>query len=156
MSIHIRGPIQLKEAAVYNLSNDNKWKREIAKAQKKARAHHGHQHMHKAKKEKRAEWITATINGDVVSWEKIGNYGPKTDAPAAAAPTSAPNANAAAAAASPASTGTNSADFNVKMPEGTSGQDWDRIAYYNAENQTSENMVFMGNYGGQQSGVWDT
>jgi hypothetical protein len=29
------------------------------------------------------------------------------------------------------------------------------VAYYNAEKQVSENIVFMGNYGGQGSGVWD-
>lgn len=142
----------MKEAAVYNLSNDNKIKRATALAQKKAAAHHGHKHMHRALKEqkKRAEWITATINGDVVSWEKVGNYGPKTDAPPAA------NAAAAAPTAAPAEANNKFGDFKINMPEGHSGQAWDRVAYYNAESQTSENMVFMGNYGGQGSGTWDT
>lgn len=35
------------------------------------------------------------------------------------------------------------------------GGRWDRVAYYNAESQAVENMVFMGNYGGQGSGVFD-
>lgn len=36
------------------------------------------------------------------------------------------------------------------------GMPWERIAYYNAEKQEVDNMMFMGNYGGQGSGVFDT
>lgn len=46
-----------------------------------------------------------------------------------------------------------------KKPSGKpapSGSDWDRVAYYNAVKQVSENIVFMGNHGGQGSGVFDT
>lgn len=156
--MHFRGPINVKEFAVYNLSEDNKRKRELVKAEKSKRQHHhGHQHLHEAKKNKRTEWITATINGDVVSWEKVW-YGPKTEAPAAAAPTApaaAPvaNANAHKDASSTANSGSGAAP---KPKPAASGKDWDRISYYNAETQEAENVVFLGNYGGQGSGKWDT
>ncbi|KAJ6442944.1 Protein TOS1 [Purpureocillium lavendulum] len=35
------------------------------------------------------------------------------------------------------------------------GNNWNRVAYYNAERRQADNMVFMGNYGGQGSGVFD-
>lgn len=34
-----------------------------------------------------------------------------------------------------------------------SGSAWDRVAYYNAEKQSAEGLVFMGNYGNPES--WD-
>lgn len=145
LSLHFRGPLNLKEVAVYYLSKDNKEKRDAVLAEKEKRAirhAHGHQQLHEAKKKKRTEWITATINGDVVSWEKVW-YGPKTDSPAPAAPTApAANANAAASAV-------------PKPRPAASGKDWDRVSYYNSETQEAENVVFLGNYGGQGSGVWD-
>lgn len=36
-------------------------------------------------------------------------------------------------------------------PAGT----FDRISYYNAGSQTVDNVTFLGNYGGQGSGVFD-
>lgn len=95
--------------------------------------------------------ITATINGDVVSWEKV-YYGPKTDPPAPAA-TPAP---AAAAAAAPAANFKASEVKNNKSPKPHTGQAWERTSYYNSEKKQADNMVFMGNYGGQKSGVFDT
>jgi len=36
-----------------------------------------------------------------------------------------------------------------------SSQVYERIAYYDSESQTNDNLVFLGNYGGQGSGVSD-
>lgn len=36
-----------------------------------------------------------------------------------------------------------------------SSQVYERIAYYDSESQTNDNLVFLGNYGGQGSGVFD-
>ncbi|KGQ12061.1 Protein TOS1 [Beauveria bassiana D1-5] len=133
LSLHFRGPIHLKEVAVYTLSSKNKQRRQEVAAEKTKRGH-GHQQFHEAKKmmkNKRTEWITATINGDVVSWEKV-NYGPPTAAPPP--PRLLP----------------------MPMPPAASGKDWDRTSYYNAETQEAENLVFLANYGGQGSGVFDT
>ncbi|PMB65935.1 PGA52-like protein [Beauveria bassiana] len=168
LSLHFRGPIHLKEVAVYTLSSKNKQRRQEVAAEKTKRGH-GHQQFHEAKKmmkkNKRTEWITATINGDVVSWEKV-NYGPPTAAPpppaaAAAAPTvpaAAPvaNANAGVEASNPGPAPAVPAGAATKAKPAASGKDWDRTSYYNAETQEAENLVFLANYGGQGSGVFDT
>ncbi|KAJ6785544.1 hypothetical protein PWT90_09739 [Aphanocladium album] len=166
LSLHFRGPLNLKEVAVYSLSNENKKKREVVLADKAKRSHghaRGHQHLHQAKKNKRTEWVTATISGDVVSWEKV-YYGPTSAAPAPAVaptvPASAPvakvNYNAGAASSgSDASSSAGSGGAPQPKPA-ASGQDWDRTSYYNADTQEAENLVFLGNYGGQNSGVFDT
>src|SRR4051812_16812702 len=82
ISLHFRGPLVLKQFAVYKPEDTKKAKRSIAHRR------HGHAHFHERDGEdveiqKRAEeekqkrdagkWITATINGDVVSW--INGYG---------------------------------------------------------------------------------
>lgn len=116
--------------------------------------------MHRAKKDKRTEWITATINGDVVSWTKV-YYGPTAAAPA---PDVAPTVPAAAPPAAnvnynaePDTNGSSSGSGSAPQPKpASSGKDWDRTSYYNAETQEAENLVFVGNYGGQFSGVFDT
>ena len=33
--------------------------------------------------------------------------------------------------------------------------DWERTAYYSSEQQVADNIVFLGNYGGEGSGVFD-
>ncbi|KAJ3498421.1 hypothetical protein NLG97_g1128 [Lecanicillium saksenae] len=174
LSMHFRGPLSLKEFAVYSLSNENKKKREIVLAEKEKRNNghaHGHQQLHQARKKKRTEWITATINGDVVSWEKV-YYGPTPAAPApavaptvpasapveppAAAPVANANYNAGAASGNSASSSPAGAGAAPQPKPAASGQDWDRTSYYNADTQQAENLVFLGNYGGQGSGVFDT
>ncbi|RSL72509.1 hypothetical protein BHE90_010657 [Fusarium euwallaceae] len=56
---------------------------------------HRHRHQHV---QKRAEWVTATIDGQVVSWEN-NYFGPVSQAPAAAAPAAAATTQASAPAA---------------------------------------------------------
>ncbi|KAF4453590.1 putative serine-rich protein C13G6.10c [Fusarium austroafricanum] len=48
----------------------------------------GHRHAHQQHAQKRGEWITATINGQVVSWEN-NYYGPGGAPPAATQPAAA-------------------------------------------------------------------
>lgn len=131
---------------------------------------HGHKHLHRhAQRDK----VFATINGKVVSWENNW-FGPP---PAAQPPTTPPAAKPAAGAALKADNPDKSAgsdkpkaqlesqseskpksesDRKHKGKPAASGSDWDRVAYYNAEKQIAENMIFMGNYGGSGSGVFDT
>ncbi|RMJ17108.1 hypothetical protein CDV36_003190 [Fusarium kuroshium] len=173
LSVHVRGPFNLKEFAVYHLGSDNK-KRDIAPSPHVHARRHGHQHFHEQRKKKRAEWITATIDGQVVSWEN-NYFGPATQAapaPAAAAPTqvaqepAAPKAEAEEEVA-PAKT---SAKTSIKAPATSGGSQskpkktkttaatggaWARTSYYNAEQQAADNIVFLGNYGGDGSGVFD-
>ncbi|KAG6231039.1 hypothetical protein E4U34_006579 [Claviceps purpurea] len=188
LSIHIRGPISVKEVAVYNLAAhhgkrdveadeaDNEPKAESSPQVADAHpAHnhghgHGHKHLHRhAQRDK----VFATINGKVVSWENNW-FGPP---PAAQPPTTPPAAKPAAGAALKADNPDKSAgsdkpkaqlesqseskpksesDRKHKGKPAASGSDWDRVAYYNAEKQIAENMIFMGNYGGSGSGVFDT
>lgn len=117
-----------------------------------ARHEHGHQHLHRAHRGKRADMVIATIDGKVVSWENNW-FGAPTDKPAAApVPTVQAGAGAAAVPSSSNKSGGSKKPTGKPAP---SGSDWDRVAFYNAEAQTAENIVFMANYGGQGSGVWD-
>lgn len=61
-----------------------------------------------------------------------------------------------AAAASPMEGIANAVKDIGKSKGKSSGLDWDRVAYYNAGTQEVDNMIFMANYGGQGSGVFDT
>ncbi|CAM1504307.1 Fc.00g018980.m01.CDS01 [Cosmosporella sp. VM-42] len=185
LSLHVRGPFNLKEVAVYHLASDNK-KRDLTPSSHVHARRHGHAHFHEQRKHKRAEWITATINGQVVSWEN-NYFGPATEAaPAPAVPTTkavdnaavpeseptsvAPVApapsEAAPSEAAPSVAAPSKKASSSPKPKATSsstpssntgaGGDWDRTSYYNAEQQVADNIIFLGNYGGQGSGVWDT
>lgn len=96
LSIHVRGPINLKEFAVYNLGGAAK-REEAESTHIHARRHgHGHAHAHLHDRDE-------------------------------------------------------SSESSLVARAGT----WNRGAYYNAASQTANNLVFLGNYGGQGSGVWD-
>ena len=127
IAMHIRGPVHLKQFAVYYQNPAAPKKREPI------RKRHGHQHAHKHREveEKRADqWITATINGQVVSW--LNEASP---AAAAATPPPAPQGN-------------------TQSPGDSTG-DWLRTGYYNAAAQTLANLTFLNNMGGQGSGTFD-
>lgn len=156
LSLHFRGPLNLKEFAVYTPSSQSKWKRDEGEA-KKPESAHGHHRIHAVKKkqrqQKRADWVTATIDGKVVSWENNWFGGQPSTAPAAAPASPTATASAPADSANPPPV---SAPAAAPRPKpAASGQDWDRTSYYSADSQTAENLVFLGNYGGQGSGVWD-
>ncbi|POR32729.1 Protein TOS1 [Tolypocladium paradoxum] len=134
LSIHIRGPFQLKEAAVYNLAPKNGRDTEVPRRVRPRQVH---------EPQKKADVVVATIDGKVVSWENNWFGGSPTKAPA---PVATPPAHPPPAYPPPAYPPTN---------PGPSGSAWNRVAYYNAEKKVVENMVFLGNYGGQGSGVFD-
>ncbi|KAK3393799.1 TOS1 protein [Podospora didyma] len=150
---------------------------------KRRGGHHGHGHGKKRhaaeqqeEKKKRDDhpiiWVTATIDGKVVSW--INNYwGPEaTPAPApAAVPAPAappvnvpavptPPAAAAAPKPTPAAAAAAAAPEVVEaafVPGASSGSgsgDFVRTGYYNAAQGKSQGLTFLGNYGGQGSGEW--
>lgn len=116
-----------------------------------------HQHANKARQpdpenveEKRAvgDWVTATIDGQVVSWQNQYAGGPAPTSPTgAAAPAANPaTGNQAGNAASPAAPAP-----TVNLGSGT----WGRQAYYNAASGVADGLVFLNNMGGQGSGVFD-
>lgn len=167
VSIHFRGPIALKQFAVYTPgSSSSKAKRAV---HNHAHAHaHNHAHFHE-KREPVPEpepqtWVTATIDGVAVSW--VNNYTPGA---AAATSTTAAAASAAttfatsvapvkAAVTSILSSAVAAATSAVAAVENlvVSGGSWEQVGYYNSEAGSSTGLTFMGNHGGSGSGVWDT
>ncbi|KAI2604684.1 putative TOS1-like glycosyl hydrolase-domain-containing protein [Hypoxylon sp. NC1633] len=156
LTLHFRGPLELKSIAVYTPS---KGKRDVPKPHSKR---HGHQHLHKKhheqKAEKREDIVTATIDGVVQTW--VNNYlgpGAATADPAPAATTAAavPANDAVKASDSETSSATKSSksSSSVSVPAG----DFERIAYYSAKDQIADGLVFLGNLGDPAiSGTWDT
>jgi hypothetical protein len=132
---------------------------------------HGHGHLHGQHNKKRGEWITATINGQVVSWENTWYGGPATQAaaaPVAAAPTKAASNHASKPKPKPKVEKKplkSNAKPVVEKPKKASGSKtnayptpggrWKRTSYYNSQRRVADNVMFMGNYGGEGSGVFD-
>lgn len=176
VSMHFRGPMNLKQFAVYTPSaapSKAKLARRTAHERRHAHAHgHGHAHLHHARdaaaKEKRAvgDMVTAVINGQAVSWinEYDGDTAPTyadTSAASLAASTasaSAPDAyisaDSSSAASSVASASAYSSSSSFDDDSSSSGG-WIRQAYYDASAGTSEGLVFLNHQGGSGSGVFD-
>ncbi|OAA46888.1 hypothetical protein NOR_02524 [Metarhizium rileyi] len=174
LSLHFRGPLHLKQFAVYNLASsrkrdqvapgpdsgnsDNETQIEQGEPSNvSARQKHGHRFIHRALRAERADIVTATIYGKVVTWENnyFGGAATSTPAspPAATLQTGAAIVDTDATSEKPSATKASDKPTETLAPPRS---DWDRVAYYNAEKQESENVVFMGNHGGQGSGVFDT
>ncbi|KAI0170440.1 putative TOS1-like glycosyl hydrolase-domain-containing protein [Pestalotiopsis sp. NC0098] len=157
LSVHIRGPTQLKQFAVYTPNTASTKKRQEHKSHVHKR--HGHQHLHKKhteaqKEEARAvgDVVTAVIDGQTVSW--VNTYSGESD-------DSADSASAATTTA--AATSTTSKAKSSKTSATSTGTaaaatgDYQRIAYYNAEEGTADGVTFVGAWGGVAgSGTWDT
>ncbi|KAF5027754.1 hypothetical protein F66182_132 [Fusarium sp. NRRL 66182] len=165
LSVHVRGPFNLKEFAVYNLGSSQK-KRDTVPSPH-IHAHHGHGHLHEQRKQKRGEWITATIDGKVVSWKNNWYGSPATQAAAAVptefvklpAPKPKPDTyeekKPAQSNANPGYEKPEAEDGSNINPKPAVGGGWKRTAYYNAQRRVADNVIFMGNYGGEGSGVFD-
>ncbi|KAI0178834.1 putative TOS1-like glycosyl hydrolase-domain-containing protein [Hypoxylon sp. FL1284] len=158
LTMHFRGPVSVKSVAVY-LPNGDK-KRDVPKPHSKR---HGHQHLHKKHhehvhgEEKRADIVSAVIDGVLQTWEN--NYfgpstatGESTATATAATPAITPAAESDKSSSKPADSAktSTSADY---VPVG----DYGRVAYYNAKDQVADGLVFLGNKGDSAlSGTWDT
>ena len=155
MTLHFRGPLELKSVAVYTPS---KGKRDVPQPHSKR---HGHQHLHKKhhehEAEKRADMVTAVIDGVTVSWENNWFGGASTPAPAATAAA----VSAASVKGSPAESASKSKTSSSKSKSSSSASvpagDYERVAYYSAKEQVADGLVFLGNLGDPAlSGTWDT
>lgn len=156
LSVHIRGPTKLKTFAVYTPKSSSTKKRDAQKPKSHAKRH-GHQHLHKkqSEKEKRdGDMVIATIDGQIVSWvnDYTGEAATTTTAAAAAATFVKSGKTTTAAAAAASSSSSSSSSDNTTVADG----DYERIGYYEASSGTADGITFLGNYGGQGSGVWDT
>jgi hypothetical protein len=121
---------------------------------------HAHQHVHARDKdavtiqehhiveEKRAvgDIVTATIDGQVVSW--TNEYAGPSAVPTPVAGAGSPAVQMAAPASSYVAL---SAQPSINAGSGN----WGRQAYYNATSQTASGLVFLNHMGGQGSGVFD-
>jgi hypothetical protein len=147
----VRGPTQLKNFAVYTLKASTK-KRSEPKSHKR----HGHQHLHKKhheeQEEKRAvgDVVTATIDGQVVTWlNEYTGEATTTAVAAAAAATYVKSSNTNTAVASTTTSGSVTAENYIP------GGDYERVGYYSADTLEADGIAFLGNYGGQGSGCFD-
>lgn len=106
--------------------------------------------------EKRAEMVTAVINGVVQTWEN-NYFGPAATATAkASAATYAAGTTAATSAKSSKTTAAAAASASADTSFDDVG-DFKRAAYYNAAEQVADGLVFLGNVGDDAvSGTFDT
>ncbi|KAJ9610559.1 target of Sbf [Cladophialophora chaetospira] len=160
VSWHFRGPIQLKQFAFYTAGSGNS-KRSTNSNPHQRRYAHKHLHNpgppniddgkeeHQEHRRGVGDWVTATINGEVVSWQNQYTGGAAaTPAPAAnndGGQRVAPGSASAAYSAPPPAASMNAGSGN-----------WGRQSYYNAEQGTADGLVFLNYHGGEGSGVFDT
>ena len=169
--------------AVYTPNTtDTTASRKVRRNVHERRAHgHGHRHAHlhhrdapvdaAAEAEKRAvgDVVVVTMNGQAVSWINMWDGTTwetalpttSTSSLAASTPTSAVAADTTAVSTAAASSVDYSEPTTVASSAASSAStpaasgDWTRTAYYDADSQTSTGITFLGNYGGQGSGVFD-
>ena len=184
LSLHVRGPTWLKQVAVYTFDTPSDSKRN-AKRNTHGRRHAGHQYLHghhgKAKevrerqhgndyaKRSVGELVSATIDGQLVSWTNMyAGPGVATNLPSPAispivaqydemndsSPGTTNVANAEQPMVSP-TVATSSlqvspitaASSAMASSEASSGS-WARQAYYNAADGTSQGITFLNHFGG--------
>ncbi|OAP63451.1 hypothetical protein AYL99_02678 [Fonsecaea erecta] len=163
VSWHFRGPIQLKQFAFYTPGSGNT-KRSLHPNPQQRPYPHKHLHnprghgpgefgsdKHVESKRGVGDWVTATIDGQVVSW--INQYaGPGAAGATPAAGNGGDNSQRLAP-------GSASSAYSAPPPQASmnagSGQ-WGRQAYYMAEQGVADGLVFLNHHGGEGSGVFDT
>lgn len=170
VSMHFRGPLNLKQFAVYTPSSSSTKAKMVRRSPERRHAHgHGHAHLHHArdaaaKEEKRGlgDIVTAVIDGEVVTWanEYAGGAATSTAAAVSSVATSAPAAyssvaSAASSAASASAYSSSSSSDDDDSSSSSSGSGWTRQAYYDSEAGTSDGLVFLNHEGGSGSGVFD-
>ncbi|KAF4636863.1 hypothetical protein G7Y89_g1231 [Cudoniella acicularis] len=161
VSFHFRGPISLKQFAAYTLSSAKK--REEPVLQERAHGSH-HRHLHNRPRSEPAHqeqerdgqppFISAVIDGKLVSWSNPNYVAAATPQPANANPAPAPAPAPAAKTTAQAAPAKSPEPAPASPSTGGAGT-YNRIGYYNSASQTLDNLAFLGNYGGQGSGVFD-
>lgn len=182
--------MNLKQVAVYYPSGSSKSKARRSVHERR----HGHADFHKHNKEVReaqeaaekrdvGDMVTATIDGQVVSWTNMWDgHGVATPA-AGSGSGSNPGVQAAGAAgglignvvesiaavatggaswqgsSSGSGSGSGSSGNSGSSSSSSSGSgsagDWSRTGYYDSDSQTADGIAFLNNMGGQGSGVFD-
>ena len=180
LSLHVRGPTWLKQVAVYTLDTSSNSKRNTERnthgrrhAHQYLHGHHGklkevheRQQEHDYAKRSVGALVSATIDGQLVSWTNM-YAGPGVATilpPPAVAPivaqfdemndsspdtTTVANFEPPVVSPTPSAQGspTTSASSAVATSEASTGN-WARQAYYNAADGTSQGITFLNHFGG--------
>ncbi|KAI9047709.1 hypothetical protein LZ554_008419 [Drepanopeziza brunnea f. sp. 'monogermtubi'] len=164
LSLHVRGPVALKQFAAYNIQGPSR----VAKRS----LHFGHAQLHRRHDPEKRDKILATIDGEIVSWtaDTAGYYTPNpvggrtslvtvttTICPVSSAtPTGKADGFSPDNVAEPKPTYSDTAGSLAENKEiAKSKHSFKRVSYYNAASQVVDNVVFLGNHGGVHSGVFD-
>lgn len=154
----LRGPIRVKQLAVYTLDNPAKRKRDSGADAHHKRHGHGHQHFHEHNQQRRelkepeekrgvGDEVVVTMGGKVVSWANSYGGAPAPSPQPAVAPAVAPAVKAPAAdltAAMGSVTPTTPAPSATPTVDAGAGN-WARQAYYNAADGTATGLTFLAN-----------
>ncbi|KAF2417230.1 hypothetical protein EJ08DRAFT_622322, partial [Tothia fuscella] len=149
ISLHFRAPLKLKQFAVYKPTSDNP--QTHLKGNTHARRHaHSEFHQHAKKKRDVGDMVTATIDGQVVSWVNLydGQAKATPAEPATFGSTAVPNPH-------PAPVNPQIANKYKAPPGPVNKGDWAQVAYFNSEEGKAHGLTFLNNRGGQGSGVFD-
>jgi len=151
LSFHFRGPGKLQQFAVYYPTD--KSTKVKARSPHSDHVKHGHQAFH----QKRAamkydaagqpELIEATIDGELVSWANP-YYSGSTEATPAPQPASGGNGGNGG-------NGGHGNKASSSAPGSIIPGDWVRHSYYNAREGIANDVTFLNNLGGAESGVFD-
>ncbi|CAD6442185.1 96f09121-de62-402b-b8d4-8d082bf913ba [Sclerotinia trifoliorum] len=211
VSFHFRGPLRLKQFAVYTPSTTTTRKEKRDGSTARRRRYHQHLEKHAKAGNKKRDEIHATIDGQIVSWDNnwptpglnaydggavpvtatidsekqtwINNwFGPSTSTMVSQASTTISQVMSQSAAAGSKAQETSTSSIisssttsfskpqsftSASLPESqvsasatasttaVGSGSYSRIGYYDSVEQTLDNLVFLGNYGGQGSGVFN-
>ena len=184
LSLHVRGPTWLKQVAVYTLDTPSNSKRDTKRTthgrrHEKHQYLHGHhgkvievrerEHEHNHVKRSVGALVSATIDGQLVSWtnmyagpgiatilpspavapivaqfDEMNDSSPDTTTVANA---ESPMVSITAATPSPQRTSTIAASGAIASSD-ANGRYWARQAYYNAADGTSQGITFLNHFGG--------
>ena len=158
-----RGPLNLKQFAVYQPKAAPAKRDTLRESPMERRGRLSHlekhkikrSHNHKQEKRNYGEWVTATIDGQVVSF--IDDWSPHptpitqstTAAPAAITPPAVAAAPAPIAAIqkgpAPVPAAPSPDTGSAKAPTLATTDEWARIAYFDSDSKTTDNIAFTAN-----------
>ena len=148
LSVHIRGPIQLKSFALYTSTLSNLLSRDYVS---RGAHYHSpldkHKHKHSLRARVEADVITATIDGQIVSWSM--------DNGASVVLSASPLTNSVTADAQSLTPSEPVAATNKPTSSQNTSPVLSQVAYYSAEEGAAKGLVFLNHFGGHGSGVWD-
>lgn len=180
LSVHIRGPINLKKFAVYTQSSSNS-KRDLSEnvdCEDKVNLKRHLHHQHKREAATQVVDVTQTVyvtEGDdetttaspstTTSASVVNNINNKvldkyhsTDVePSSSAITSASSYASSSSSYASSSDSASKTSSSSSSPSATGSGSWSRDSYYDASEGTSDNVVFMNHKGDESySGTWSS